>query len=75
MYSFPGTSVQLLCPSVKDLSITTGNQKCVLKLITNVLDPMPSNVAVYNHWTGLDWTTGLPVELKVQRYTSILVLT
>ena len=25
-------------------------------------------------WTGLDWTTGLPVELEVCHYNSILVL-
>ena len=25
--------------------------------------------------TGLDWTTGLPIEFKVQYYSSILVLT
>ena len=29
-------------------------------------------MAVHNHWTGLDWTTGLPPKLKVQHYSSIL---
>ena len=28
--------------------------------------------AVYNHWTGLDWISGLPLELEFQHYTSIL---
>ena len=26
-------------------------------------------MAVYNHWTGLDWTTGL-LKFKVQHYNS-----
>ena len=31
-------------------------------------------LAVYNQWTGLDWTTKLFLELKVQHYNSILGL-
>ena len=30
--------------------------------------------AVYDHRTGLDWITGLPLELEVWHYNSILVL-
>ena len=30
-------------------------------------------LAVYNHWIGLDWTTGLPLNLKIQHYNGILV--
>ena len=28
-------------------------------------------MAVYNHWAGVDWTTGLPLELEVWHYNSI----
>ena len=28
-------------------------------------------MAVYNHWTGLDWTTGLPLKLKIKHHNSI----
>ena len=31
-------------------------------------------LTVYNHWTGLEWTTGLLLESKVQHYISILGL-
>ena len=52
----------------------------ILSLPTKYYDTVyPQNqndvMAVYNHWTGLDWITGLFLELKVQHYNSILGLT
>ena len=35
----------------------------------------PIWMAIYHHWTGLDWTTGLLSKLKVQHYSSILGIT
>ena len=31
-------------------------------------------MAVYNHWSGLDWTIVLPLELEFWHYNSILML-
>ena len=28
----------------------------------------------YNHWRALNWATGLPLELKLQHFTSVLEL-